>query len=501
MENVKEILNPISPLSKKDSRLIESAFNFAREGHEGQKRFSGESYFSHVYETAKTLADLKMSPVTIAAGLLHDSLEDANIPEEKIKEEFGEDVLFLVQGVTKLGKIKYRGVKRHNESLRKLFVAVSQDIRVIIIKLADRLHNIRTLEHVPEHKRERIARETLEIYVPIAYRLGIRKLSRQLEDTSFPFVYPKEYEETKKLLKQKRKEDFQKLEKFQKSIRRGLAKNNITDFTLAYRVKTLYSLYNKLLRKDWDINKIYDISALRIILSDVDNCYHVLGVIHGIWRPLPGRIKDYIAFPKPNGYQALHTTIFTGYGNVVEIQIKTNKMHLEAEYGVASHISYKERKFGSGFTWIKKLIPFSNPLEKKSNDLEINYDDIPRWIKELVEYQSKEENRNIFTEEIKSDFFQERIFVFTPKGDVIDLPIGSSPIDFAYAVHSEIGNQTSGAKVNGKMTSLEKELKNGDIVEIITNKTNKPKQKWLDYAKTTLAKKHIKSELQKNRNP
>jgi GTP diphosphokinase / guanosine-3',5'-bis(diphosphate) 3'-diphosphatase len=499
MENIKEIISIISPLSKSETQLIVDAFEFSKKAHEGQERFSGDPYFIHLFETAKILSHLKMSPTTIAAGFLHDSIEDAGVPEEEIKNLFGEEILFLVKGVTKLGKLKYRGVERHNESLRKLFVAVSQDIRVIIIKLADRLHNMSTLEYVPKHKQERIAKETLEIYVPIAYRLGIRKLSRQLEDASFLFVYPKEYEKTKELLSEKNKEDAQKLEKFQKSIKKALAKNGITNFILNYRIKTFYSLYQKLKRKDWNIEKVYDISALRIILSDANECYHVLGIIHGIWRPLPGRIKDYIAFPKPNGYQALHTTIFTGYGNVVEIQIKTKKMHLEAEYGVASHIAYKEdkkNKIGSNLLWVKKLLPFKTTFNEENVNQEINYDDIPTWIKELVDYQSRRENKNSFEEEIKDDFFQQRIFVFTPKGDVIDLPIGSSPIDFAYAIHSEIGNHTNGVKVNGKLMSLDKDLKNGDIVEIIINKTSKPSQKWLEYAKTTVAKKHIKSALQ-----
>jgi GTP diphosphokinase / guanosine-3',5'-bis(diphosphate) 3'-diphosphatase len=502
MENVKEIIQNISPLSKSETQLIVDAFDFAKKTHEGQKRFSGEPYFVHLFETAKILSELKMSPTTIAAGLLHDSIEDAGAKEEEIKTLFGEEVLFLIKGVTKLGKLKYRGIERHNESLRKLFVAVSQDIRVIIIKLSDRLHNMNTLEYVPEHKQKRIAKETLEIYVPIAYRLGIRKLSRQLEDASFQFVYPKEYEKTKDLFKEKNKEDAQKLEKFQKSIKKTLAKNSIISFTIDYRIKSLYSLYNKLQRKEWNIEKIYDISALRIVLSDIDTCYRVLGIIHGTWRPLPGRIKDYIAFPKPNGYQALHTTIFTGYGNVVEIQIKTKKMHLEAEYGVASHISYKDsnqNKIGSNLLWVKRLLPFGSTFDETKVNQEINYDDIPSWIKELVDYQSKKENKDNFEEEIKEDFFQQRIFVFTPKGDVIDLPIGSSPIDFAYAIHSEIGDHTNGVKVNGKLMALDKELKNGDIVEIITNKKSKPSQKWIDYAKTSVAKKHIKSALQNMR--
>lgn len=496
MEQLKEITKLIKPLSKKDEELLSKAFEFAKEAHDDQKRFSGEPYFIHSFETAKILAELQMSPTTISAGLLHDTVEDAHISENEIKEMFGEEILFLVKGVTKLGKVKYRGAERHNESLRKLFVAVSQDIRVIIIKLSDRLHNMRTLEHVPSHKQERIAKETLEIYVPVAYRLGIRMLSRQLEDAAFPFIYPKEYEKTKEIVRQKTREDYQKLKKFQRSVKKALAKNGITNFNLEYRLKTLYSLYKKLERKDWNIENIYDISALRIILSDINECYRVMGIIHGIWQPLPGRIKDYIAFPKPNQYKALHTTIFTGYGNAVEIQIKTTEMHQEAEYGVASHVVYKEQeKDNSSFLWIKKLIPFKNPFNKEYSEKEINHSDIPSWIKELVEYQSMKKNINI-QDELQDDFFKQRIFVFTPNGDVIDLPIESTPIDFAYAIHSEIGDKVGGVKINGKLSSLDTILRNGDIVEIITNKKSKPSPKWLDYAKTTTAKKHIRSALQ-----
>ncbi len=496
MEQLKEITKLINPLSKKDNELLSKAFDFAKEAHRDQKRFSGEPYFVHPFETAKILAELQMSPVTIASGLLHDTLEDAHISKKEIEEVFGKEILFLIEGVTKLGKLKYRGAERHNESLRKLFVAVSQDIRVIIIKLSDRLHNMKTLEYVPSHKQERIAKETLEIYVPIAYRLGIRMLSRQLEDVAFPFVYPKEYKRTNELLKQKTKEDYQKLQKFQRSVKKGLAKNGVTNFILDYRIKTFYSLYKKLDRKDWNIENIYDISALRIILSDVNECYKVMGIIHGIWQPLPGRIKDYIAFPKPNQYKALHTTIFTGYGNAVEIQIKTKEMHQEAEFGVASHIIYKEKEdSSSSFLWIKRLLPFKNPFSKDCFEEEVNHSDIPSWVKELVEYQSTKKNINI-QDELRDDFFKQRIFVFTPKGDVIDLPIESTPIDFAYSIHSEIGDKIGGVKINGKLSTLDTVLVNGDIVEIITNKKSKPSPKWLDYAKTTTAKKHIRSALQ-----
>ena len=501
MENVKEIIGLMEHSSKQDVDLITKAFDFAQSAHQEQKRLSGELYFIHSLQTAKNLAELGMSAVVIAAGLLHDCLEDGKIEEEKIQKEFGEEILFLVRGVTKLGKLKYRGVQRHKESLRKFFVAVSQDIRVIIIKLADRLHNMQTLKYVPEHKQYRIALETLEIYVPIAYRLGIRKFSRQLEDLAFPFVYPEEYKKTRNLLKTKSKQDMHNLDKFQRSVIKALVKKGITKFNVHYRVKTIYSLYQKLKRKSWNIEEIYDISALRVIVSNIEECYKILGIVHGIWRPLPGKIKDYISFPKPNNYQALHTTVFTGYGNMVEIQIKTKEMHQEAEYGIASHILYKEKtkkKELDNFLWIKSLLPFkvfsSDEIKSKK---EIVLNDTLSWIKELVEYQQVKENigEEDLEKDIKDDFFQQRIFVFTPKGDVIDLPIGSCPIDFAYAIHSDIGDCVAGAKINGKMVSLETKLVNGDIVEILTKKEGKPNRKWLEWTKTTTARKHIRTSL------
>ncbi len=503
MSEKKELLNLMKSKSKEDIDLVSRAFNFAEKAHSKQKRFSGDPYFIHPFETAKILAELGMSAVTVSSGLLHDCLEDTGIEEKEIEKEFGKEILFLVRGVTKLGKLKYRGAQRHNESLRKLFVAISQDIRVIIIKLADRLYNMKTLSYVPEHKQSRIAVETLEIYVPIAYRLGIRKLSRELEDLAFPYVYPKEYEKTKEIFKERRKEDMRQLEKFMKSIKKTLAKKGITNFNVDYRIKNLYSLYHKLERKDWNIEKIYDISAIRIILSDISECYKTFGIIHQVYRPLPGRIKDYIAFPKPNNYKALHTTIFTGYGNIAEVQIKTKEMHQEAEYGIASHISYKEKtkkdKISYNFLWINKLLPFRNTFNGQKFKEEINFDDVPSWIKDLVEYQSAEKKGEAMIEELKADFFQRRIFVFTPKGDVVDLPIDSSPIDFAYSIHSDIGNKASGVRINGKMVSLDTALRNGDIVEILTRKDGRPSRKWLEYAKTAAAKKHIKSALQESK--
>jgi RelA/SpoT family (p)ppGpp synthetase len=396
-------------------------------------------------------------------------LEDTAVTAAELEKNFGKEILFLVEGVTKLGKIKYHGTARYNESLRKLFVAMSRDIRVLIIKLCDRLHNIQTLQFVPKEKQLRIATETLEIYAPLAYRLGIRKLQRALEDTAFAYVYPEESEKVKKLLKLKLHESEESLQKFQKSLKKELAKNNIVNFRTDYRVKGLYSLYKKLKRNDMDIEKIYDISAVRVIVPTVEECYKILGIVHNAWKPLTGKIKDYISTPKPNGYQSLHTTVFSGDGNIVEVQIRTEEMHNESEYGIASHIFYKHTQ-----------------NEKIKNS--------PKWIKELVEYQKNADNKSL--EDIKTDFFEEQIFVFTPKGDVIDLPSGSSAVDFAYNIHSDVGDHMSGVKINGKFVALNSVLQSGDLVEIDTKKSAKPSHKWLEYCKTTVAKRHIRNFLE-----
>ncbi len=508
---VKEITALMGNPPAEDVELITKAYCFAKKAHKNHKRNSGEPYFNHLVETAKTLADLGLGPKTISAGLLHDSIEDVNVKPEDIREEFGNDILHLVEGVTKLGTLKYRGLSRHTESLRKLFVASAQDIRVVIIKLADRLHNMRTLEYVPEHKRRRIALETLDIYAPVAYRLGIGKLKGELEDLAFPYIYPKEYSEVKKLLKQKSKENLKHLEKVSKSLKKELGKQGITNFETHFRIKFLYSLFRKLERKDGDIEKIYDISALRIIVPTINDCYKILGVIHGTWRPLPGKIKDYIAFPKPNGYQSLHTTIFTGDGGIVEIQIRTRAMHNEAEYGIASHISYKAKvedgkKDGANLVWIRSLLPSISSLKKQLDRKEqkeagVSYTtpSAPEWIKQIAQVQKDSSKSDEFLNTLKTDFFTHRIFVFTPQGDVVDLPIDSSTIDFAYAIHSNIGDHLSGAKVNGKLTSLENKLRNGDIVEIITKKNASPKQKWISLTTTALARRHIRSALAQNK--
>ncbi|MFA5937519.1 MAG: HD domain-containing protein [Candidatus Paceibacterota bacterium] len=344
MISVKEITDLIiGRINKQDEEIIIKAYNFAERAHEGQKRMSGDTYFSHVFETAKILAKIGMDTQTIIAGLLHDVLEDTKITEEEMKKEFGDDVVFLVNGVTKLGTLKYRGHERHVESLRKFFVAMTNDLRVVIIKFADRLHNLRTLQFIREDKRERIAKESIEVYAPLANRLGMGKLKGEIEDAAFPFAYPKEYAQVEEIIKEKKGLYEKYLEEVSKKLKKELFKNKIKLSEISYRVKHKYSLWKKLLKHEMDIEKINDIVALRVVVENVEECYRVLGIIHSIWKPLPGRIKDYIAVPKPNGYRSIHTTIFTGSGGVAEIQIRTQEMHAEAAYGIAAHFAYKEK--------------------------------------------------------------------------------------------------------------------------------------------------------------
>jgi len=477
MEHVKPLQEILTVMRQKDDEavaLVTHAYNYANAAHEGQKRYSGAPYFVHVSAVGYTLAEMGMDTKTIAAGLLHDTVEDAKVSEVDLEKEFGKEVRQLVDGVTKLGKLKYRGVERHVESLRKLFVSTAKDLRVIIIKLADRLHNVSTLKYVPKEKQERIALETLQIYSPLANRLSIGRLKGQLEDYAFPFAYPEDYEKVQTLIKERSRDNEKRLEKVYRDIQVKLAESGIINVRGEYRLKRTYSLYKKLLRHNMDISKIFDLSAIRVIVPTVADCYRALGVIHSVWRPLPGRIKDYIAFPKPNGYQSLHTTIFTGDGAIVEIQLRTEEMDREAAFGIAAHFAYKE------------MIPTDT---QKGVPVKFG------WVKEISDLQKHIGATGEYLENLKMDFFEDRVFIFTPKGDVIDLPQNSSPIDFAYAIHSDIGHHCAGAKVNTKFVALDTPLHNGDIVEISTKKSAKPSGKWLEYAKTTFARKHIRSFL------
>jgi GTP pyrophosphokinase len=497
---LKEILDAMSSKEAADIDLVSNAYEFSENAHAPQKRYSGDPYFVHPAEVGYLLAEAGLDAQTIAAGLLHDVIEDAGVKPATIEERFGKDVLTLVEGVTKLGTLRYRGLERHTESLRKLFAATAKDIRVLIIKLMDRLHNARTLAHVPTpEKRIRIAQETLEIYAPIADRLGMSLTKQELEDAAFPYALPKEYEKAREIFKERKSENEKRLEKTEHDLKREFAEAGLLNFRAEARLKGMYSLFRKLERKDWDMSKIYDMRALRVIFPSVADCYSALGVIHAHWRPVPGKIKDYIAFPKPNGYQSIHTTVYTGDGGAIEIQLRTESMHREALFGIASHLTYKERLSGAApgrrgsLEWIRQFFPRRGkgevvPIANEKGG-------VPDWVKDLAHVHKEADESEEYLDTLKNDFFSHRVFVFTPKGDVIDLPIEATPIDFAYAVHSDLGNHMTGARVNGKMVSLETALKNGDMVEIVTKPSGKPSRKWHDIAKTSMAKKHIRAAL------
>ncbi len=469
-------------MGEKDKELIEKAYKFSLCVHEGQKRMNGDPFFTHSFETAKNLVSLGMDASTIAAGLLHDVLEDTKATEEEIKKEFGPEILFLVNGATNLSKLKYSGHERYVESLRKFFFALAHDLRVVIIKFADRLHNLQTLKDLPEAKKRRIAIESIEVYAPLANRLGMGKLKGELEDLAFPFAYPKEHAQIDNILRDKKDVHEKYLENISKKLREELEKNKIKVVQIDSRVKRKYSLWKKLVKFKMnleDIEKIYDMVALRVVVESVEDCYRVLGIIHSVWNPLPGIIKDYISLPKPNGYQSIHTTVFTGSGETAEIQIRTREMHREASYGVASYFSYKEQ--------------YENKHKNNANN-KLKF----KWLEELkgLNYSFNESKK--FIEHLKTDFFSDRIFIFTPEGDIVDLPEDSSALDFAYSIHSDIGNHISGVKINGKLSPIFSKLHNRDIVEIVTRSDAHPSSKWLEYTKTTLAKKHINSYLEKN---
>ncbi len=474
---VEDILNEITPkLPAQDADLVVRAYDFALKAHEGQLRKSGEPYFIHVFETARNLARYDMDATTIAAGFLHDVLEDTAVTEAELEKEFGAEIVGLVKGVTKLGKIKYQGHTRHIESLRKFLMALAEDYRVLMIKLADRLHNLRTLEHVREDKQKRIALESIEIYAPLADRLGIGRLKGEIEDSAFPFAYPEEAKKVHGMLDERSQTIRASLTDVYRTLTEELKKGGITVTQVEYRVKHAYSLWKKLKKRDMNIDNVYDIVAIRVIVGTVEECYAALGLVHALWKPLPARIKDFIALPKLNGYQSLHTTVFTGSGGLVEIQIRTKEMHDRAEYGIASHALYKEATAAGGpdakFRWMADF--------KKLNE------------------DAALEKPDDFLSSLKADFFSDRIFVFTPAGDVIDLPHGSSVLDFAYAVHSDIGNHASGARVNGKFVALSTILESSDIVEVETRKDAAPKSKWLEYAKTGMARKHIRAYIKEH---
>ncbi len=451
-----------------DFDIIRLAYEFAAKAHEGQFRKSGEPYIVHPLAAAHILANMRIDPVIVIATLLHDVPEDTAVTLEEIEKNFGTEIASMVRGITKLGKLKYRGVERYIENLRKMFVAMAEDVRVMIIKFADRIHNLQTLGSLPPAKQYRIALESLEIYAPIASRLGMDEMKGELEDLAFQYVYPSEYQKIKNLREEKLSGKTEYFKKIEKKAKEELTKAGIPLVSIYGRNKRLFSFFQKLKRKENEVTKIYDLFAIRILVPSIGDCYATLGILHKIWKPLKGRIKDYISQPKPNGYQSLHTTVFGDDGEVVEFQIRTQAMHEEAEYGIAAHWHYDE-----------------NGSRKPQREIQ--------WAKELAEIQRDILNKLSDLEAIKVDFLQTRIFVFTPKGDVIDLPEGATPVDFAYHIHSEVGNKCTGALINDKMMSLDTQLKNGDVVEIIIDKNRKtPGQDWMKFVKTHTAKTHIK---------
>lgn len=463
-----------------DIKMVETAYNLAYEAHKDQKRESGEPYIIHPISVAIILAEMGMDTSTIVAGLLHDVIEDTDYNYDEIKDFFNKEVADLVDGVTKLGKIKYKSKEEQQaDNVRKMLLAMAKDIRVIIIKLADRLHNLRTLKFMPAEKQKEKAQETLDIYAPLANRLGISKIKWELEDLAFRYIHTEEYYELVHDIAEKRIER----EAYISSIIEDLTSNlNIANINsdIDGRPKHFYSIYKKMVNKNKSIEQIFDLTAIRILVNNVKDCYAALGIVHTIYKPIPGRFKDYIAMPKPNMYQSLHTTVIGSQGKTFEIQIRTFEMHKTAEYGIAAHWKYKENG--------------SEPVEEE------NFENKLTWLEDILEWQNETSDAEEFMEGFKLDLFSDEIFVFTPKGVVINLPSKSTPIDFAYRIHTDVGNRCVGAKVNGKMVTLDYKLKTGEIVEILTSSVAKgPNMDWLNFANSNQAKSKIKQWFKRAR--
>lgn len=457
--------------------MLRDAYAVAKAAHEGQQRLSGEPYIEHPVEVASILADLRLDADTLAAAILHDTVEDTEVTAEEIRERFGESVEKLVAGVTKLGKIKMRSAQQvQAENTRKMLLAMAEDIRVVLIKLGDRLHNMRTAAALPEERRLRIARETLDIYAPLAHRLGIWQIKWELEDLAFAYVEPDSFTAIESKVSSQREERESFIRDAKEILEKELGHIGI-HAEISGRPKHIYSIHEKLRKSHKTFEEIYDLLALRVLVDSIKDCYGALGIIHSLWKPIPGRFKDYIAMPKGNGYQSLHTTVISHTGEPMEVQIRTVEMHQLAEFGVAAHWRYKEgaakdAKFDEKFTWLRLLLD---------------------WQKEVLDAES-------FVDAVKVDLFQDEVFVFTPRGDVRSLPAGSTPIDFAYRVHTDVGHHCIGAKVNGRMVALDYQLQNGDIVEVLTTKSSHgPSRDWLNFAKTSSAREKIRSWFKKER--
>lgn len=477
--------------------IVLAAYEFAKEKHAGQKRKSGEEYIKHPLAVARILLELGMSSPMIAAALLHDVVEDTGTQIKEIENEFGKEIAKLVEGVTNLGMVDFAAYSKEderakamihykNENLRQLFLAMAEDVRVVVIKLADRLHNMQTIKYLPKADQERIAKETLNIFSPLALRLGMGDIKGKLEDLAFPIAFPNEYQ----MLKKEANRRYKAADRYVLHVKRLIndrLKEEGVEATVEGRAKHIYSLYRKITRPEinWDFSKIYDLVALRIITESVPDCYRILGIIHGMFRPLPNYIRDYIAAPKPNGYRSIHTSVFAPEGKVAEIQIRTKGMHEEAEFGVASHLHYSQvKESGARDEHLEKVGTFA---KKSQTD----------FLKQIKEWQNNIGTAEDFVEGLKIEFLDPRIYVFSPMGDIYDLPVGATPVDFAYEVHSRVGDTCRGAKVNGKMVSLDFPLSTRDVVEIITQKNSAPKRDWLDFVKTSKAKQHIRGYFRK----
>jgi GTP diphosphokinase / guanosine-3',5'-bis(diphosphate) 3'-diphosphatase len=456
-----------------DIGVIRKAWEFCVQHHSGQLRASGEPYVLHPLEVAQVLAEMKLDSTAIAAGLLHDAVEDTPVTTEDITEQFGEQVAHIVEGVTKIDKIQFANREdRQAENVRKMLLAMVSDVRVVLIKMADRLHNMRTLQHLSPDRQESIARETLDIYAPLAHRLGMGKVRGELEDLAFRYVDPFGYEQVKTALDAARDEDEQFLNSVESLLNERLRENNI-HARVEWRIKRLYSIYQKLQKQKITVDQVYDLLAVRVITSTVQDCYAAFGLIHSIWRPVPGRIKDFIAMPRPNLYQSLHTTVMGEGGHQFEVQIRTEEMHRIAEEGIAAHWKYKAAGSPTNARDEQRLA----------------------WVRQLVEWQREMSDPNEFLSTLKIDLYPEEVYTFTPKGKVVVLPKDATPIDFAYSIHTEVGNTCVGAKVNGRMAQLRTKLHNGDIVEVVTQNGHTPSRDWLTFAKSSRARNKIKHWL------
>ena len=475
-ENLKQILIEQNR-SQEDIAEIDKAFEFARKLHEGQYRVSEEPYIVHPIQVAIILAELRVDKNTVIAALLHDILEDTDTKPEEIKEKFGEDVLSIVQGVTKLGKYQFKSKEeRQAENFRRMFIAMADDIRIIFLKLADRLHNMRTLNYMAQNKQQKIAQETLDIFAPLANRLGIGKIKAELEDLSLRYLYPEKYFEIAQLVAQKKTERQETVELLMNKIGESLKANGI-EADIQGRFKHYYSIYAKMKRLNIAFHDLYDITAVRVITNDIRACYEVLGLIHSQFKPIPGRFKDYIAMPKGNGYRSLHTSVIGPKAKPLEVQIRTHEMHEIAEYGIAAHWRYKES--GS---------------QKAENPADIKFS----WMRKVAEMGKDVTNAQEFVESVKLDIFSDQVFAFTPMGDVFDLPKGATPVDFAFRIHTDVGFKTVGALINGRIVQLDTKLTNGDIVEIMTSKNGTPRLDWLNFVVTKQAQSKIKQWIKKN---